>query len=168
MKDILKSDDRFRYMMLGRFQSDCEYYLGFGHRNAEHALWAKDEKQHIQNMKDLHNSFPENGKPVWLTWEQILEYERQMTQPIDVGCGCTISAKWIPNDMRTNVRDINGNELMTSDKVKLNGCTSRFAYVGIDMSERFVLFFGSKNGSVSWNLNPDVVMKHKVEVVKEE
>jgi hypothetical protein len=76
--DLLKGDDRFRYMMLGRLQSDCEYYLGFGSRNAEHALWAHDEKEQIETMKALHNSFGENDKPEWLTWEQILDYERQM------------------------------------------------------------------------------------------
>lgn len=78
MEGILKGDKRFRYMMLDRFRSDCEYYLGFGGRNAEHALWAHDEKRHIQNMKDLYNTFAEDEKPQWLTWEQILEYERQM------------------------------------------------------------------------------------------
>jgi hypothetical protein len=78
--DLFKSDDRFRYMMLGRLQSDCEYYLGFGGRNAEHALWAHDEKSQISIMKDLHNSFGENDKPQWLTWEQILGYERQMVR----------------------------------------------------------------------------------------
>lgn len=79
MKNILKSEKRFRYIMLGRFQSDCKYYLGFGGRNSG-ALWALDEKKHIKNMKDLYNSFDENDKPEWLTWEQILEYERQMVK----------------------------------------------------------------------------------------
>lgn len=78
MDDILKGDKGYRYRMLGRFQSDCEYYLGFGSRDADHCLWAKDEKQHVENMKALYNSFDENDKPEWLTWEQILDYEKQM------------------------------------------------------------------------------------------
>jgi hypothetical protein len=78
MESILKGDKTFRYMMLSRFQSDCKYYLGNGNRNAEHALWAHDEKEHIQNMKDLYNTFEESEKPEWLTWEEILEYEKQM------------------------------------------------------------------------------------------
>jgi hypothetical protein len=75
--DILKGDDKFRYMMLSRLQSDCEYYLGFGNRNSN-ALWTKNENEQIETMKALHNSFGEDDKPEWLTWEQILDYERQM------------------------------------------------------------------------------------------
>lgn len=77
MKEILKSNTTFRYMMLDRFKSDCEYYLNYGNRNSN-ALWSKDEKEHIENMKKLYDSFGENDKPEWLTWEQILEYERRM------------------------------------------------------------------------------------------
>ena len=29
-------------------------------------------------MKALWNTFPEDGKPEWLTMEQILNYEKQM------------------------------------------------------------------------------------------
>ncbi len=29
-------------------------------------------------MKELYNSFPDNEKPEWLTYEQILQYERLM------------------------------------------------------------------------------------------
>jgi hypothetical protein len=75
---LLKGDDKFRYGMLGRLKSDCDYYLGYGGRNAEHCLWAKDEKEQIEIMKALHNSFDESKKPEWLTWEQILYYEKQM------------------------------------------------------------------------------------------
>lgn len=64
-------------MMLDRFRSDCEYYLNHGNRSSK-VLWSQDEKQHIENMKDLYNSFGENDKPEWLTWEQILDYERRM------------------------------------------------------------------------------------------
>ena len=28
--DILQRDARFRYMLLARMQSDCEYYLNYG------------------------------------------------------------------------------------------------------------------------------------------
>lgn len=29
-------------------------------------------------MKGIWNSFPEDGKPEWLTWEQIEAYEAEM------------------------------------------------------------------------------------------
>lgn len=32
MEEILQQDSRFRYMLLGRMQSDCEFYLGYGNR----------------------------------------------------------------------------------------------------------------------------------------
>ena len=77
MQEILKSDAKFRYMMLDRMRSDCEYYLGNGNRYAKN-LWAGNEVDHIANMKALWNSFPEDGKPEWLPYEKILEYEKEM------------------------------------------------------------------------------------------
>jgi hypothetical protein len=79
--DILKGDDKFRYMMLSRLKSDCDYYLGYGNRSSN-SLWAEDEKQQIETMKALHNSFNGNEKPEWLTWEQIKDYERQMVKSL--------------------------------------------------------------------------------------
>lgn len=76
MKDILKSEKRFRYMMLDRMRQDCEYYLRIG--GSAKVLWAGDEKQHIQNMKDIWNSFDENDKPEWLTMEDIEQFEKLM------------------------------------------------------------------------------------------
>jgi hypothetical protein len=74
-----ESPYRFNYMMLGRLQSDCEYYLGFGNRHEPH-LWAGNVKEQIEKMKELHNSFPEGQKPEWLTYEGILEYEKRMSE----------------------------------------------------------------------------------------
>lgn len=76
-EEFLKSDDRFRYALLNRMQTDCDYYFGNGGRSAN-ILWAKDEKKQIQAMKDLWNSFAEDGKPEWLTWDDILSYEAKM------------------------------------------------------------------------------------------
>lgn len=72
------SDERFHYMMLDRLRSDCEYYLGNGNRFAGHLWVSNDEKGHIELMKALWNSFPADGKPEWLTYEKILDYEKQM------------------------------------------------------------------------------------------
>lgn len=74
-----ESPYRFNYMMLGRLQSDCEYFLGWGNRSKSR-LYYGDVKKHIEHMKELHNSFPEGHKPEWLTYESILEYERQMSE----------------------------------------------------------------------------------------
>lgn len=77
----IKNNKRFEYMMLSRLKSDCDYYLGYGNRS-NNALWAKDEKEQIEEMKKLYNSFEEHEKPEWLTWEQILDYEKRMLQTI--------------------------------------------------------------------------------------
>lgn len=70
-------DDRFRYMLLDRMRSDCDYFLGNGQIYGNH-LWAENVTDQIGYMKALWNSFPEDGKPEWLTMEQILNYEKEM------------------------------------------------------------------------------------------
>lgn len=69
--------NRFNYMMLSRLRMDVEYYLGNGNRS-KRCLYYQDEKEHIQKMKELHNSFPDDAKPEWLTYDDILNYEKQM------------------------------------------------------------------------------------------
>lgn len=69
--------DSFKYMLLDRMKQDCNYYLGNGNRLKKY-LWANDEKEHIENMKALWNSFPDEEKPEWLTMEQIETYEKGM------------------------------------------------------------------------------------------
>lgn len=73
------SEDKneFSYMMLGRLQSDCKYYLGYGNRNPKD-LYYGDEHKHIDEMKKLYNSFKDNEKPEWLTYEDITSYEKLM------------------------------------------------------------------------------------------
>lgn len=64
------------YMMLSRMQLDCKYYKSKKHFNTAHAsTW----EQHIEAMKKLWKKFPEDLKPEWCTWEQILEYEKQFS-----------------------------------------------------------------------------------------
>lgn len=41
VEEVMRRDKRFRYMLLARLQSDCEYYLGFGNRSTGR-LWAGD------------------------------------------------------------------------------------------------------------------------------
>lgn len=74
---IVQRNDRFRYMLLDRMRSDCDYYLGFANRNLKH-LSSNSIEIHIQQMKDLWNSYPDDKKPEWLTYERILKYETEM------------------------------------------------------------------------------------------
>ena len=68
--------EKFPYMMLSRLQQDCNYYLGYGNRDAKHALWAGNEQKQIDKMRELWNAL--EVKPEWLTMEQIDEYAKQM------------------------------------------------------------------------------------------
>lgn len=70
-------EEKYIYMMLSRLQSDCEYYLGWGNRDAKR-LWATDEREQIDEMKALWNKLDDDKKPMWLTWENILNYEKLM------------------------------------------------------------------------------------------
>lgn len=73
---MIMADDRFNYMLLDHLRCDCEYYLGYGGRDANHCLWAHDEQQQINKMRELYDLLPE--KPEWLTREQINEYAAKM------------------------------------------------------------------------------------------
>ncbi|GAB6462292.1 hypothetical protein bcgnr5390_11000 [Bacillus luti] len=70
--------DRFNYQLLSRLQGDCKYYLGNGKRNVNY-LEGNNVKEHIEKMKELHNSFSDSKKPEWLTFEEILKYEESMS-----------------------------------------------------------------------------------------
>ena len=71
--DLLKRDERFRYMMLDRMRQDCNYYLEHPH---EKHLWAGNVEDQIETMKQLYNSLPE--KPEWITMEDIDDLQKQM------------------------------------------------------------------------------------------
>lgn len=79
-KKFESKETRFQYQMLGRLLADCEYYLGWGNRDTER-LWAKDEKEQIEEMKKIWNIISEDKKPKWLTWEQIVAYEKKIVHP---------------------------------------------------------------------------------------
>ena len=69
-------NQQFEYMMLSRLQSDCDYYLGHGGRDANHSLWAQDEQKQIDKMRELYDELL--IKPEWITAEQIDEYAAKM------------------------------------------------------------------------------------------
>ena len=75
IKNLLEKDDRFRYMLLSRMQSDVKYFLGNGNRH-EPDLWAGNAKDHIIIMDELMRSLPE--QPQWLSLEMLIDYADQM------------------------------------------------------------------------------------------
>ena len=70
-------DITFRYMLLDRMRSDCDYFLGCGHFQEEQ-LWAGNIADQIGYMKALWERFPAGMKPERLTMEQIISFEKQM------------------------------------------------------------------------------------------
>ena len=67
---------KFDYMMLSRMQADCKYYNSAEHFNHSHFSTIK---QTIESMKEIWKKFPEDLKPEWISWEEILEYEKKFT-----------------------------------------------------------------------------------------
>lgn len=67
------------YMMLGRLQHDCEYFLGYGFGN-EGILYYKSVEKHCDEMEKLWNSFADNEKPEWLSINEIMEYRSKMLE----------------------------------------------------------------------------------------
>lgn len=53
LADVVNRDKRFRYMLLSRLQSDCDYYLHYGERHPK-GLWAGDEALQIEFMTKLY------------------------------------------------------------------------------------------------------------------
>lgn len=70
----IKIEKEFEYMMLSRLQTDCEAYLSNVYK-----LDKKQREKIIKDMKELWNSFTDNEKPEWITWKDILEYEKKMS-----------------------------------------------------------------------------------------
>lgn len=74
---VLRHSDEFKYHLLGRMQTDCNYFLGAGNR-AEKFLWAGDVPEQIAYMRAIYNSFPDDKKPEWISLADIDEYEKKM------------------------------------------------------------------------------------------
>lgn len=64
----------FNYMLLGRLKSDIDFYLHHGGRK-EKDLYYKDTNKHLKEMWKIWDSFTEEQKPEWLTYQDLKEYE---------------------------------------------------------------------------------------------
>ena len=77
LHEILNREASFRYQLLDRLRTDCEYYLGYGNRHEKY-LWSGDVREQISTMRAIMQSFPIRELPEWLTLEQIDEYAAKM------------------------------------------------------------------------------------------
>ena len=74
-------DEQFRYMLLDRMRSDCEYFINASNCNPDALkfLWASEGAEaQIAYMRYLWESF--ENKPTWLTKHKIDEYEAIMVR----------------------------------------------------------------------------------------
>ena len=69
--------DKYKYMLLDRLKTDCSYYLGAGNRNPG-TLWAGSVGTHLDCMRLLWNSFPEEDRPEWLTLDDLGNFAQEM------------------------------------------------------------------------------------------
>lgn len=74
INEVIKNQKN-EYMLLGRLQMDCNYYLGAGNRNSKH-LWAGTPEEQIEKMKELYSKLV--VKPEWLSEKNISDYEKAM------------------------------------------------------------------------------------------
>lgn len=72
--------DSYLYQILDRMRGDCDYFLNYGNRCITH-LWANNPAEQIEYMKTIWNYL--EVKPVWLTMEQIENYEKQMVLSVE-------------------------------------------------------------------------------------
>ena len=76
-KPFVRHPREHDYMMLGRLQSDCKYFLGYGNGYEGH-LYYKEINKHCDEMKKLYDSFSSEEKPDWIIPEQIEKYRADM------------------------------------------------------------------------------------------
>lgn len=77
IKELVNQDNKFKYQMLGRLISDCQYFLGAGNGEEKH-LWGKNVRDHIAVMLAIYDSFSEEELPDWISYAQIIEYKNWM------------------------------------------------------------------------------------------
>ena len=79
-------DFKFEYMMLSRLQDEANAFFGTGNEERDkwdcryhnvRNIWGLSIKSHIAEMKRLWNKIPQDSKPEWCTWEQIMELENK-------------------------------------------------------------------------------------------
>ena len=79
-----------------------------------------------------------------------------------VGNGAVISNSFFPWSENTGLTDRSGNTLYTRDIVRIYGCTAKYGVIGRSYSNSkypYAVYFGGRNGSVEWYLDPDTLRK---------
>lgn len=67
---------KMTYMLLDRMRCDCHYHIGCARQHGCKPIENTDA--HIKEMKRLWNSLPADGKPEWLSMEEIEDIAEKM------------------------------------------------------------------------------------------
>lgn len=159
---LLRSETKFKYMLLDRLRQDCEYYLRIG--GSAQCLWADTEKEQIQTMIDIWNYFPEGDKPEWLTMEQIKEFAQKMGVELMKGESTMVSniLIWHEQTGFIQINEGSGDNLLPEDEE--NGYVD---YIMLDFLEYNGIEFVEKDGAqVMLTELYQEKFKDKTEVVK--
>ena len=63
-------DINFVLQMLGKADTMFRYCLKKGYK--------VEANEHLYNLEDIYDRLSESDKPEWLTWDQILEYKKEL------------------------------------------------------------------------------------------
>lgn len=69
---VIQKAFQHEYMMLNRYQTDLDYYFGYGNRCENH-LYFHSFVEHISETIKLWKKLP--FKPSWLRATQLIEYK---------------------------------------------------------------------------------------------
>lgn len=96
--NVLEHDEKFRYQLLDRMKQDVQYVLrqaeanvdDFEERNwkaiVNNVFWGGTEN-HFSTMKELFNSFNEQGQPEWYSLSQMDSEKRRLEELIGFELG---------------------------------------------------------------------------------
>lgn len=74
-KWIETTEESYKYQLLDRMRTDCDYFLGYGNR-CKQRLWAESIENQIAFMGIIYSLLSE--KPKWLNLADIAQYEAAM------------------------------------------------------------------------------------------
>ena len=78
VNEVNEKDYTFDYSFLSRLKSDCKYVIDHQISNPRWSLWGITVEKHIEEMRKVYNSFPDDKKPQWITMDDIDNYEKTM------------------------------------------------------------------------------------------
>uniref|UniRef100_A0AB33J1D5 Large polyvalent protein-associated domain-containing protein n=1 Tax=Prevotella sp. GTC17254 TaxID=3236794 RepID=A0AB33J1D5_9BACT len=89
-KELRMQHFHFEYSMLSRLKDECEAFVGktgneeddkwdCRYHNVRN-IWGTTINDQVSEMKRLWSKIPEDIKPQWCTWEEILELSRKANE----------------------------------------------------------------------------------------